>query len=179
MTRVVFSEPDAGGVGGRARFGGGEGSGGVSSSMVAFSPLGLLGLEGVCAPWRLRRFIDAERGRGAYDLPPSLTMSLDGFEGDLVLVMGICSATSITGLSETLTAPLALEVAGETGEYSAVQPRLVLASRDDTGETGTRVLCVTFLKLASLEREDDAARGARGAGRSAGIWICGLTLRRR
>jgi hypothetical protein len=41
-----------------------------------------------------------------------------------------------------------------------------------------RVHSVTFFQLAVLDAEDDA-RVTRGAGRSGGIWICGLALRKR
>ena len=59
------------------------------------------------------RGIDADLGRGAYDLL-SLTMS---FGGNFAFGTGISSATSITGLSVILffEFSLSFEAAGETG----------------------------------------------------------------
>ena len=64
---LIFSDPDAGGVGGNARFGGGDGSGGVWLSSCGIS--GVKTLEGSVILVRLRRIddglgIEAERGRG-------------------------------------------------------------------------------------------------------------------
>lgn len=121
----MTSEPEAGGVGGSARLGGGEGRGGV----LSFLPLGLLfsGVLGREVPEmlpRLRLFargIDAERGLGAYLLPSPRSMSLVGFGVDLVFGKGTSSATSITGLRAILAEfRLLLEGVGELRLYPAL-----------------------------------------------------------
>lgn len=120
---LITSEPEAGGVGGRARLGGGDGRGGVVSfpglDLVAS---GVLGRDVVVALPLLRRFsavrdIDAERGLGAYLLPSPRRISLVGFGVDLALGRGTCSATSITGLRATPNElGLSLEDVGDFGE---------------------------------------------------------------
>jgi hypothetical protein len=101
---LMTSEPDTGGVGGRARFGGGEGRGGVVSFLLLDLEIsGVLGREMVAMLPLLRRFaavrdIETDRGRGAYLLPSPRNMSFVGFGVDLALGKGTSSATSITGL---------------------------------------------------------------------------------
>lgn len=103
MTFLVASVPEMGGVGGKARLGGGEGRGGVSSFFAGgLLVSGELGRE---LPMLLRllrlmavREIEAERGRGAYLVPSPRRMSLGGLGVFLALGGGTSSATSITGL---------------------------------------------------------------------------------
>lgn len=117
---LTTSEPDAGGVGGSARLGGGDGRGGV----ISFFPLGLqvsgvLGRETEATLPLLRRFnavrdIDAERGRGAYLLPSPRRISLVGFGVDRAFGKGTSSATSITGLRAMFSEfGLPLEIVGD------------------------------------------------------------------
>jgi hypothetical protein len=119
---LMTSDPEAGGVGGRARLGGGDGNGGV----VSFFTLGLvasgvLGRDIVVTLPLLRRSSavrdsDADRGLGAYLLPSPRRISLVGFGVDLALGKGTCSATSITGLRATPELGLPLEDVGDLGE---------------------------------------------------------------
>lgn len=114
-TLFVFSEPEAGGVGGRARLGGGEGSRGVVSLFLV--PSGLDGLDGVSKPERrsAARGMEADLGRGTAARLPlrSRRMSLAGFGVGLALGAGTSSATSITGLSAM--AALSVERTAEVG----------------------------------------------------------------
>jgi len=178
------SEPEAGGVGGSARFGGGEGKGGVVSSLL-FLPSGVAGLETVTKLDRLLRFtavreIEADRGRGLYFVPSPRRISRAGFGGDFAFDKGTSSATSITGLSVIFgESGLPFVVAGDTGVYPVFSLRTsTLSSADGTGETGCVVFSVTCFQLAVLEA-DDEARVAKGAGFKSGIWICGRALRSR
>lgn len=124
LALTAFSDPDAGGVGGRALFGGGEGSGGEGSGGVSSfrgSGGGVGCLAGVRAPFLLLRFnadreYDADLGRGLYGLPSFTTMAA-GLGVNLAFGTGISSATSITGLSvmSASAIPLALDVVGEMG----------------------------------------------------------------
>lgn len=101
---LMTSDPEAGGVGGRARLGGGDGRGGVVSFLtLALEASGVLGRDVLAALPLLRRFnavrdIDAERGLGAYLLPSPRRINLVGFGVDLALGTVTSSATSITGL---------------------------------------------------------------------------------
>jgi hypothetical protein len=119
---LITSDPEAGGVGGRARFGGGDGKGGVVSFFgLDLVASGVLGRDVVVALPLLLRFravrdIDAERGLGAYLLPSPRRISLVGFGVDLALGKGTCSATSITGLRATPELGLPLEDVGDLGE---------------------------------------------------------------
>ena len=172
----TLSEPEAGGVGGRARFGGGDGNGGVSS--LLFLALGVAGRETALAKLdRLLRFtavrdMEADRGRGLYLLPSPRKMSLVGFGGDLALAKGTSSATSITGLRAIFAEfGLPLVVAGDTGVYPVFSPvTSVVSSADGTGETGYVVFSVTFFQLALLDADEEALV-ASGAGFKSGIWI--------
>lgn len=169
------SEPEAGGVGGRARFGGGEGRGGVVSFFArAFEVSGVLGREGVAMlPLLLRlaavRDIEADRGLGAYLLPSPRKMSLVGFGVDLALGRGTSSATSIAGLRAMFAElGLPLDVVGEFGEYPVLPSSTDFSSCEGTVETGLSVVSVTFFQLALLEADDDV-RVASGAGLKSGI----------
>ena len=119
---LITSDPEAGGVGGRARLGGGDGKGGVVSFFgLDLVASGVLGRDVVVVLPLLLRFsavrdIDAERGLGAYLLPSPRRISLVGFGVDLALGRGTCSATSITGLRATPELGLPLEDAGDLGE---------------------------------------------------------------
>lgn len=121
----ALSEPDAGGVGGKARFGGGDGNGGGSSFIGAGA--GLLGREGVLdPPTRLRLFmadrgIEADRGRGVYVFP-SLTITFAGLCERSIFGIGTSSATSINGLKLIIDPAfaLALDVAGEIGVWAVL-----------------------------------------------------------
>lgn len=115
----TLSEPDAGGVGGSARFGGGDGRGGVSSLLLPTS--GVAGRETVTKLDRLLRLmavrdIEADRGLGLYFVPSPRRISLVGFGGDFALAKGTSSATNITGLNAIFAElGLPLVVAGDTG----------------------------------------------------------------
>jgi len=115
----ILSEPEAGGVGGRARLGGGEGRGGVVS--LLFRASGVAGREMVRMLERLLRFmatrdIEADRGRGLYFVPSPRSMSRAGLDGVFVLVRGTSSATSMTGLRAMFAEfGLPFVVAGEKG----------------------------------------------------------------
>jgi len=172
---LTTSEPEAGGVGGRARFGGGEGRGGVLSFLpVDFEVSGVLGREGVAMPPLLRLFaaareIEADRGLGAYLLPSPRKMSLVGFGVDLALGRGTSSATSITGLRAIFAEfGLPLDVVGEFGEYPVLPSSPDFSSCEGTVDTGLSVVSVTFFQLALLEAEEDV-RVASGAGLKSGI----------
>lgn len=169
----MTSEPDAGGVGGSARFGGGEGKGGASSfSLHGLVTSGVLGRDTVAILPRLRRFargIEAERGLGAYLLPSPRRMSLVGLGVDLAFGRGTSSATSITGLRVMLAEfGLLLEAVGELGEYPVFPSSLDFSSCDGTVETGFRGFSVTFLQLPLLDAEEDALV-ASGTGLISGI----------
>lgn len=179
---LTTSEPDAGGVGGRARLGGGEGRGGVLSFLLlGFEVSGVLGREGVAMLPLLLRFaavreIEAERGLGAYLLPSPRRMSLVGFGVDLALGKGTSSATSITGLRAMFAEfGLPLDAVGEFGEYPVLPASADFSSCDGTVETGLSVVSVTFFQLALLDA-DEEVRVASGAGLKSGIWICGRAL---
>jgi hypothetical protein len=119
---LITSDPEAGGVGGRARLGGGDGKGGVVSFLgIVLVASGVLGRDVVVALPLLLRFsavrdMDAERGLGAYLLPSPRRINLVGFGVDLALGKGTCSATSITGLRATPELGLPLEDVGDFGE---------------------------------------------------------------
>lgn len=177
---LTTSEPEAGGVGGRARFGGGEGRGGVVSFFALdLERSGVLGRE-VMLPLLRRlaavRDMDADRGRGAYLLPSPRRMSLVGFGVDLALGRGTSSATSITGL-RAMFAEFGL-LFEAVGEYPVLPSSPDFSSREGTVETGLRAFSVIFLQLALLEADEDV-RVASGAGLKSGIWICGRALRSR
>lgn len=184
VLRPGFSDPDAGGVGGKARFGGGEGSGGMPSFCRPVA--GVAGRDGVraggaSAPARLRLFMalrgmDADLGRGTYDLP-SFTTTLASFGVDFVLGTGVSSATSITGLSAMHIVSLTLEVVGDIGVYPVLVSWLRGLSCDSTGDTGVLADWVLFFQLAVLDAEEEVLVTS-GAGFS-GIWSCGLAFRRR
>jgi hypothetical protein len=179
---LMTSEPDTGGVGGRARFGGGEGRGGVVSFLLLdLEVSGVLRREMVAMLPLLRRFaavrdIDADRGRGAYLLPSPRRISLVGFGVDLALGKGTSSATSITGLN-VIFAELGLSFEA-VGEYPVLPSSTTFSSCEGTVDTGLRVFSVTFFQLALLEADEDV-RVASGAGLKSGIWICGRALRSR
>jgi hypothetical protein len=182
---LTTSEPEAGGVGGRARLGGGEGRGGVLSFFALdFEVSGVLGREGVAMLPLLRRFaavrdIEADRGLGAYLLPSPRRMSLVGFGVDLALGSGTSSATSITGLRAIVAEfGLPLDVVGEFGEYPIFPSSPNFSSWDGTVDTGLSVVSVSFFQLALLEA-DEEVRVVSGAGLKSGIWICGRALRSR
>lgn len=171
----MTSDPEAGGVGGRARLGGGEGRGGVSSFFaldLEFS--GVFGREIVAILPLLRRFaavrdIDADRGLGAYLLPSPRKMSFVGFGVDLGLDRGTSSATSMTGLSAMFAEfGLPLEVVGEFGVYPVLPSSPDFSSCEGTVDTGLRVVSVIFFQLALLEA-DEEVRVASGAGLKSGI----------
>jgi hypothetical protein len=117
FTRNIFSEPEAGGVGGSARFGGGEGSGGVSSlRLLLFGVEGLDMLAILERRFKAARDNDADRGRGAYLVPSPRRINRAGFTGVLTFGTGTSSATSITGERHILAQfGLSLEDIGETG----------------------------------------------------------------
>lgn len=71
--------------------------------------------------------IDADRGRGAYDLL-SLAIVFDGFDGGLGLVAGTSSATNTTELSVIFSARLPFDNAGEMGSLQAPSTCLVASS---------------------------------------------------
>lgn len=122
------------------------------------------------------RGMDADLGLGLYTLP-SFTTMLAGLGVGFVFGTGICSATSMTGDNAMLSsaAVLPLEVVGEIGVYPVFSPAVVGVRSDGPADVGSRVDSVTFRQLAPLEAVD-VGRGSNGAGRIAGIWICGLTF---
>ena len=119
LLRSTFSDPEAGGVGGSARCGGGDGGGGVSPLHLPL--FGVAGLDILAMLDRLRRFmavrdIEAERGLGAYLVPSPRRMSRAGFVGDFTFGTGTSSATSIIGERQILTElGLSFDVVGEIG----------------------------------------------------------------
>lgn len=176
---VGFSEPEAGGVGGSLRCGGGEGKGGASSSCG--SGAGLLALVDACDRLKLFLFIafrgsDADLGRGVYDFP-SLTTNLAGFCWLFAFGTGISSATNMTGLSTILAsfAALPLEAVGEMGAYPVA---LIGVVSDGTAETGVRVNSVIFFQPVLLDAVDEDLV-FKGAGRRSGMEICGLAFFKR
>lgn len=58
--------------------------------------------------------MDADLGRGAYDLP-SFVIVLDDLEVGLGLIAGTSSATSMTELSVIFSALLPSDIVGDTG----------------------------------------------------------------
>lgn len=110
---LLLSEPDAGGVGGRARLGGGDGSRGASSCSCC--RYGVSAVVGVFAPCPLLLFIalrgiDADLGRGVYVGRGvyGFTITFAPCGGDLAFGTGISCATSITGLRAICSSAFAL-----------------------------------------------------------------------
>lgn len=161
LALLALSDPEAGGVGGRALVGGGEGRGGALSSSLSCRGLLDRGEEWMLF-WLLpllftlrrrtaAREYEADRGRGAYVLP-SLRMSLVGFGEGLVFGIGTSSATSMTGLKHMPESDVrfsAVCAVGDMGVY--VDGSSASVACDGTGETGVCVDCVTFFQLATLE----------------------------
>lgn len=182
---LITSEPETGGVGGRARFGGGDGRGGVVSFFaLGLEASGVLGRDVVPALPLLRRFkaardIDAERGLGTYLLPSPRSISRVGLGVDRAFGRGTSSATNITGLRATPSElGLPLEEVGDFGEYPVFPSRLDFSSCEGTVETGLSVSSVIFFQLALLDADDDVLV-ASGADLKSGTWICGRVLRSR
>lgn len=71
--------------------------------------------------------MDADRGRGAYDLP-SFGIVLDDLGVALDLNSGTSSATSMTELSVIFSALLRLDIVGDTGSSAIVSATMRGAS---------------------------------------------------
>lgn len=127
--------------------------------MSSCSLLGVLGLVGVREAWRLRLRmedlgIDADRGRGAYDLL-SFVIGFEDFGVGFGFTAGTSSATSMTEVSVICSALLALDSVGETGSGPTAFIALTVSVQGavDVDECG---YSVTFFQLVLLEAVDEA-----------------------